>query len=352
MHGEISRKKLEKLVNEIVQLKDDGHEVIVVSSGAVAAGYRKLGCLERPQTLPEKQAAASIGQGLLMEAYSDLFISHGYVASQILITRDDFSDRTRYNNVRNTMNVLLDRGIIPIINENDSLTVKNLKFGNNDVLSAKVAGLIDADKLIILSDIDGLFSSDPRKDTNAKLLKNVHEITKDIEKLAGSSSSTVGTGGMKTKLDAVKIAMASGIPVFLGKANSVNILSDAVNKKAIGTYFEQKKKKILLNKKKHWIAFHSEPEGELAIDPHVKEEMIESKKNLHLDDVCDVKGQFHSEDVVKITDLDGKELGLGIVNHSSDQIKDLKQDYEEEDNTTVIDRKDFVYFDLSVPANL
>ena len=162
-HGEISRRKLEKLADEIALLKDEGHEIVFVSSGAVAAGYRKLGCIDRPTSLPEKQAAASIGQGLLIEAYSEIFLSHGYVASQILITRSDFSDEKRYNNVRNTLNVLLERGIIPIVNENDTVTVDRLKFGDNDTLSAKVAGLVEADQLMILSDIDGLYDSDPRK---------------------------------------------------------------------------------------------------------------------------------------------------------------------------------------------
>ncbi len=240
-HGEISRRKLEKLVDEIVQLKDEGHEVLLVSSGAVAAGYRKLGLKERPDTLPEKQAAASIGQSLLMEVYSKYFLFHGYVASQILITRDDFSYGDRYHNARNTINVLLDHGIVPIINENDTVTVHRLKFGDNDTLSAKMAALIEADRLIILSDIDGLYSADPRKKLQAKRLEHVHEITPNIEAAAGSAGSSVGTGGMKTKLDAFKIAMAAGIPAFLGKAGTPNILRDALEQNAKGTYFTSKK---------------------------------------------------------------------------------------------------------------
>lgn len=165
MHGEISRKKLEKLVEQIVELKDAGYEVAVVSSGAVAAGYRKLGCIKRPTSLPEKQAAASIGQGLLMESYSELFLSHGYVASQILITRGDFADEKRYTNMKNTLNVLLNRGIIPIINENDTVTIDRLKFGDNDTLSAKVAALIHGDQLIILSDVDGLYTDNPHRNS-------------------------------------------------------------------------------------------------------------------------------------------------------------------------------------------
>jgi glutamate 5-kinase len=237
-HGEISRKKLEKLAEEIVQLKDEGHDVVLVSSGAVAAGYRKLGCINRPSTLPEKQAAAAIGQGLLIETYSNFFMSHGYVASQILITRGDFSDEKRYNNVRNTINVLLDRGIIPIVNENDTVTVDRLKFGDNDTLSAKVSGLVEADRLVILSDIDGLYDSNPRKNENANLLERVYDITPEIEAAAGGSDSAVGTGGMKSKIEAVKIAQVLGIPTFLGKANVPNILIETVDQTARGTYFE------------------------------------------------------------------------------------------------------------------
>jgi glutamate 5-kinase len=243
-HGEISRRKLEKLVDEIVQLKDEGYDVLIVSSGAVAAGYRKLGLKERPDNLPEKQAAASIGQSLLMEVYSQYFLDHGYVASQILITRDDFSNADRYNNARNTMDVLLDRGIVPIINENDTVTVNRLKFGDNDTLSAKVASLIDADMLIILSDIDGLYSGDPRKVLHAKRLEHVYEITPSLEAAAGDAGSSIGTGGMKSKIDAFKIAMASGIPAFLGKAGTPNIIVDALQHKAIGNYFNARMKQL------------------------------------------------------------------------------------------------------------
>ena len=218
-HGEISHRKLEKLADEVVALKDAGHEVVLVSSGAVAAGYRKLGCLERPTVLPEKQAAASIGQGLLMESYSQLFMSNGYVASQILITRSDFLDEDRYKNVRNTLNVLLERGIIPIVNENDTVTVDRLKFGDNDTLSAKVASIVEADQLIILSDIDGLYDGHPGLNKNAKLIEQVNKITPEIEAVAGDSESSVGTGGMRSKIEAVKIALASGIPTFLGNAS-------------------------------------------------------------------------------------------------------------------------------------
>ncbi|MBH0174956.1 glutamate 5-kinase [Fictibacillus sp. 23RED33] len=321
--GDISRHKLERLVDEVVKLKDEGHEVLLVSSGAVAAGYRRLGCLNRPTSLAEKQAAASIGQGLLMESYSERFISHGYTASQILITRSDFSDRDRYHNARNTINVLLDRGIIPIVNENDTVTVERLKFGDNDTLSAKVAGLVDADQLIILSDIDGLYTDDPRKNPDAKLLTKVSEITPEIEESAGEPGSAVGTGGMRSKIDAVKIAMASGISSFLGNATSPDIIHKAVIGKARGTYFIPGKNEFNLDTKRQWIAFHSGPEGEIVVSNKAKKG-IDELKSLYPTGIRYVSGHFKKGSVVRIKDLDGNEVGLGVSNYSSKQLIKIK----------------------------
>ncbi|MCA1022280.1 MULTISPECIES: glutamate 5-kinase [Halobacillus] len=355
-HGEISRRKLEKLVDEVVRLKDDGHEVLLVSSGAVAAGYRKLGCLERPSTLPEKQAAASIGQGLLMESYSDLFLSHGYMGSQILITRSDFSDENRYNNARNTINVLLERGIIPIVNENDTITIDRLKFGDNDTLSAKVAGLVDADQLIILSDIDGLYDADPRKNSDAKLLDKVHEITPEIEAAAGDPGSAVGTGGMKSKIDAFKISMASGIASFLGKANTPNIVYDAVYGDAVGTYFEITTDSENLDQKKQWIAFNSGPEGKVIIDHRAKETVVDMKQSLMPGNVHHVTGRFEKGAVVRIQDLDGEEIGLGVVNYSSEQMKNminLTEPELESYDKAAVEQKDFVcHLEVSMPVGV
>jgi glutamate 5-kinase len=322
-HGEISLKKLEKLVNEIVYLKDAGHEVVLVSSGAVAAGYRKLGFLKRPHTLPEKQASASIGQGLLIESYSKLFLSHGYVSSQILITKSDFLDEDRYTNVRNTLNVLLERGIIPIINENDTVTVDRLKFGDNDTLSAKVAGLVDADQLVILSDIDGLYNTNPTKHTHAKLLEHVGEITPEIESAAGGSSSSVGTGGMKSKIEAVKIAMASNIATFLGNASTENIVVDAVLGKAKGTYFKTETPSINLNQKKKWIAFNSRPAGEIIIDQLAKKRIIANQQSLLPSGIHQVKGLFEKGAVIRIIDTFGTEIGCGVVNFSTNELLKL-----------------------------
>ncbi len=351
-HGEISRRKLEKLADEIALLKDAGHEIVFVSSGAVAAGYRKLGCINRPTSLPEKQAAASIGQGLLIEAYSEIFLSHGYIASQILITRSDFSDETRYHNVRNTLNVLLERGIIPIVNENDTVTVDRLKFGDNDTLSAKVAGLIEADQLIILSDIDGLYDSDPRKNEQAKLLEKVYEITPEIEQGAGGSGSSVGTGGMKSKIDAVRIAMASGISTFLGKATSSNILNDAVQGTAKGTYFEVSNESVNLDQKKQWIAFHSGPQGEIFINEKGKLSIVEFKQSILPSHIVKVNGRFENGSVIRILDHQGERVGLGVVNYSTEELECILNPLDKElSNHEVIPFEHFVCeLELSLPV--
>ncbi|ASK62478.1 glutamate 5-kinase [Virgibacillus phasianinus] len=355
INGEVSRRKVEKLVDEVVRLKDDGFEVLLVSSGAVSAGYRRLGYLTRPESLPEKQASASIGQGLLIETYSDIFMSHGYVASQILITRDDFSDEHRYNNARNTINVLLERGIVPIVNENDTISMDFLKFGDNDTLSAKVAGLVDADQLIILSDIDGLYDADPRKDENAKLLDEVNEITPEIEAAAGDPGSANGTGGMKSKIEAIKIAMASGISSFLGNATTKHIVYDAVNHDAKGSYFDPKNNIQNLNRKKQWIAFNSGPEGEVTVNPTTREAIINEKISIHPTDLHTVSGRFDQGAVVKIIDVTGEVIGLGIVNYSSKALNQLinKTEIEMKDyQNAAIESKHLVcHLDKEVPVN-
>ncbi|MGD7008175.1 glutamate 5-kinase [Metabacillus sp. 84] len=355
LHGEISRRKLKRIVEEVVELKEEGHEVLLVSSGAVAAGYRKLGCIERPTALTEKQAAASIGQGLLMEAYSEYFLSHGYVASQILITRSDFSDEKRYMNARNTLKILLDRGIVPIVNENDTVTIDRLKFGDNDTLSAKVAGLVDAEQLIILSDIDGLYDSDPRGNPEARLLSNVQEITQEIEDFAGEPGSDVGTGGMKSKIDAFKMTMASGIPAFLGKSGVRGLIKDAVDGTAKGTYFNPSADNGSLDHRKQWIAFNSGPEGIVTVNEKAKSAIVENSGELHAQHVLNVSGKFKNGAVVRLKDLDGEEIGLGIINYSSDQLSKLQNtDFQiDEDELAVVDSEGLVCrLDLPIPASV
>ncbi|WNF37809.1 glutamate 5-kinase [Bacillaceae bacterium IKA-2] len=344
LSGDISRRKIERLTDQVAELKDLGHEVVLVSSGAVAAGYRTLGFISRPTSLPEKQAAASVGQGRLIETYSELFSSHGYVASQILITRSDFSDEKNYINVRNTINVLLECGVVPIVNENDTVTTDRLRFGDNDTLSAKVAGLVDADQLIILSDIDGLYNADPGKDTSAELIKEVTEITADIEDMAGEPCSALGTGGMRSKIDAFKISMASGIPSFLGRSGVHNILVDAVNEKAHGTYFKVKEPELNLNHKRQWIAFNSGPEGEIIIQDDVKTAIIDDKESLYSSQVYQINGYFKEGSVVRILDVNKNKIGLGMVNHSSTDLQHFQLENREQtvSNKVVVHNESFV----------
>lgn len=344
LSGDISRRKIERLTDQVAELKDLGHEVVLVSSGAVAAGYRTLGFISRPTSLPEKQAAASVGQGRLIETYSELFSSHGYVASQILITRSDFSDEKNYINVRNTINVLLECGVVPIVNENDTVTTDRLRFGDNDTLSAKVAGLVDADQLIILSDIDGLYNADPGKDTSAELIKEVTEITADIEDMAGEPCSALGTGGMRSKIDAFKISMASGIPSFLGRSGVHNILVDAVNEKAHGTYFKVKEPELNLNHKRQWIAFNSGPEGEIIIQDDVKTAIIDDKESLYSSQVYQINGYFKEGSVVRILDVNKNKIGLGMVNHSSTDLQHFQLENREQtvSNKVVVHNELFV----------
>ncbi len=255
--GEMSHRKLERVVNEVISLKDAGFEVLLVSSGAIAAGYRKLGCLTRPTTLAEEQAAASIGQVELIRTYADLLLEHGYVGSQILLTKSDFSNQGRSLNARNTINVLLERGIIPIINENDTVSMTSLRFGDNDTLGAEVSCLVTADFYMILSDVDGLFRGNPRTDPAATLVHEVFGITAEIEALAGVGGSNRGTGGMKSKIEAFKQTLDHGILSFLGGASVSGIAIQALAQKAKGTYFYPENLRTQEDAKE--VAFYMQP---------------------------------------------------------------------------------------------
>src|SRR5699024_9047957 len=216
-YGEIDDVKLTSHVDAIAALKRANHTVILVSSGAVAAGFKQLGYPNRPVTVKGRQAAAAVGQGLLIQAYNEKFQEHDLVAAQILLTRSDFSNRNRYRNAFQTMNELLAQNIIPIINENDTVAIDELTFGDNDMLSALVSGFIHADQLIILTDIDGIYTDNPMKNPEAKKYHFLEDITDDVLAQATSEGSQVGTGGMKSKLEAAKTALSLGVSVFIGK---------------------------------------------------------------------------------------------------------------------------------------
>ncbi|MBA5851123.1 glutamate 5-kinase [Clostridium sp. cel8] len=228
---------IEQLVRQIADIHSMGMEIVLVTSGAIGAGIGKLGMKKRPESIPESQAAAAVGQGLLMNTYEKFFSEYGKTVGQILITKEDISHKYRFLNVKNTFSALLERGVIPIVNENDAVIVDEIKFGDNDTLSAMVATLIDADLLILLSDIDGLYDKNPKYDLNASLIENVFEITDEIEECAGGAGSKFGTGGMVTKIKAAKIAKKGGVPMVIAKGERKNIIRDIIGFKDVGTLF-------------------------------------------------------------------------------------------------------------------
>lgn len=317
--GGLNRSKIAFFAGELSRLQDAGYSVALVTSGAVAAGFRKIGYAKRPKALHEKQASAAVGQALLMQCYNEAFAGHGYTVAQILLTRSDFRNRKRNHNALMTMQELMGRGVIPIINENDTVAVDELKFGENDTLSALVANLLKAQKLVILTDTDGLYTDDPRKNSGARRIDRVEEISEDIFRIAGGSGSSVGTGGMRSKIEAARIATSGGVPVFVGRADEAGDLLSAVQGTGKGTYFDTSSH--TLSTKKQWIGFHSEPQGKVQVDSGAELALLDRGKSLLPAGVTGVDGEFHPGDVVEVTDAHGRTLGRGVVNYASWQLK-------------------------------
>ena len=238
--GHMNIRRVEELCKVISDIKNAGNQVIVVSSGAIAMGVGKLGLQERPKDIPTKQAAAAVGQCELMYVYDKLFGEYNHTVAQLLITGEDVENETRHNNFSNTLARLMELGAIPIINENDTVATKEIVIGDNDTLAAIVAQSVKADKLILMSDIDGLYTADPHKDPNAKLIQVAHEINDELLALAGGSGSNLGTGGMVTKLEAAKICLSCDCDMIITNGNKPAILYDIVDGKSVGTTFTRK----------------------------------------------------------------------------------------------------------------
>lgn len=317
----------EALVEEIAQVQAKGVEVVLVSSGSIVLGLGELQQHIRPSDVASLQALAAIGQNVLMRLYTQLFKKNKLRCAQILLTWDDFNDRLRYNNARHTIEKILEYGTIPIINENDTISTDEIKFGDNDRLSALVASLIDADLLLILSDVDGLYDS---KSTDKKVFREIKEVTKEIESLAlGTAKKHVSKGGMITKLEAVKIVTHAKIPCIIANAEARNIIQDVLKGECVGTLFMEKEEKLLA--KRHWISFAAKPKGNIVVDAGAKNALLKGGKSLLLPGVVCWDGTFKKEDVVIIMDQDGQEIGRGIINYSvSDlhRIQDKKQKKE------------------------
>ena len=325
--GELDPFRMGSFVADIVKLNDSGIEVVLVSSGAVAAGTGRLGLTANPQTMPEKQAAAAVGQGVLLHTYEQLFDKYGKVVGQILLTRGDFAMRKRYLNARNTLSTLLHYGVIPIINENDTVAVEEIKVGDNDRLSALTACLVDSDLLVILSDIDGVYSSDPRMNQEACLIPIIEDLGPELDQLAGSTGSKFGTGGMKTKFQAARIVTSSGIPMVVANAKP-SILQSIVRGEQVGTLFLPGKHR--LHTKKRWIGFGSDTEGKIYVDPGAQDAIVEGGKSLLPSGVVQTEGSFDVGSVVSVIGEDSRVIAKGIVSYSASEIEQLKGRHTDE----------------------
>lgn len=318
--GLINYEMMEKLIRQISNLKNRGYEIALVSSGAVGAGLGILRNMKRPMSIPEKQAAASVGQVTLIHLYQKMFLEYNQNISQILLTKSDMSNRERYLNAKDVFFELFKNDIIPIVNENDAVITDEIKVGDNDTLSALVANLIGADLLIILSDIDGLYDSNPMEDKNAKLINEVEDLEKVIS-FAKDSSTASGTGGMITKLNAAEIVNSYGIDMIIAKGNEENILNRLLSCENLGTLFI--KDKNIVNAKQQWIGFGSIVEGTIIIDDGAKK-AISNNNSLLSVGVKEIKGDFSRGSTVEIIDDNGNIIGRGLVNYDSDSLLKIK----------------------------
>jgi len=310
------------LTKEISELKRQGFEFVLVSSGAIAAGMEKLGYKTRPQAITQKQATAAVGQTRLMKIYEDYFSRYQQMVAQILLTHDDLSHRRRFLNARNTLLTLLGLGIIPIINENDTVVVDEIKFGDNDNLSALITNLIGADLLIILTDIDGLCDSDPRINPHARCIPLVEEIDADLDGIVGETKSEISVGGMISKIQAARKASRFGIPTVVARGNKEGVLRQILKGKEIGTLILPKKD--ALSSRKHWIAFNPKPKGDVFVDDGAKKAVVQKGKSLLASGVIKIRGNFNRGDLVTCLGTRGKEFARGLVNYSAAELEKIR----------------------------
>ena len=313
---------MEALISDMVDLHRKNKEIIIVSSGAIVAGMREMGLSVQPKDLSIKQAAAAIGQGKLMEVYRKLFETYGIRVAQILLTREDMIERKRFLNSRNTILKLLEWGIIPVVNENDTVSVEEIRFGDNDLLSALVASLIDAELLLILSDIDGLFTEDPSINPEARLIPWVDKIDEHIESIAGDSISIEGTGGMRSKIEGARKAVESGIPTIIINGKIPGLISKVLEGYKAGTFFSPCR--LPISRRKHWILHTLPVRGRLIIDDGATEAILEKGKSLLPAGIIHVSGNFDAGDAVICMDKNGREIAKGLVNYTSREIDRIK----------------------------
>jgi glutamate 5-kinase len=317
----LNTRVIRRLAREISALMDQGHEVILVSSGAVASGMKKMDMVVRPDDIPHKQAVAAIGQPRLMLAYEKAFAHHQKRAAQILLTRDDLSNRRRYLNARNTLNVLLEWRIVPIINENDTVVVEELKFGDNDNLSAMITHLMDAQILINLTDIEGFYDKDPRSHKDALLIPLVSRIDRAMEKAAIDIPGAFGMGGMSSKIKTAKKVTTSGLPMVVASGLKANVLTRLFEGRDVGTLFLPRREKM--GSRKCWIGFTLKAQGAIKVDRGAAKAMFRQGRSLLPIGIVDVQGDFGIGAAVSCIDPDGVAFARGLVNYTAADIRKL-----------------------------
>lgn len=322
-NGNIDKEKILNLIQQIAYIKRKNIKITLVSSGAINAGVHIMNLKQRPDTIPQKQALAAIGQASLMQIYEDLFSLFKLKCAQILLNHDDFDDRKRLMNFNNAMQAIIDYDVVPIINENDTLAVDEIKVGDNDTLASMIVPAVNADLVIIVSDIDGLYDDNPHTNKDAKLISNVAGITKTIENMAKDASSKVGTGGMITKIKAAKICNEFGCDLAIVNGNQPNVLIDLLEGKEVGTYFDSTPVRHL-SSRQHWIMYRSMPKGKIIVDDGARLVLVNKHTSLLPKGIVNVEGNFLMSQIVDIVDCNNDLIARGIANYSSDEIRLIK----------------------------
>jgi len=317
---QVDPRQIEQLVGQVAAQRKDGREVVVVSSGAVGAGMGVLNMDKRPTDLSDLQACAAVGQSALMSTYSELFAKYNLKVAQVLLTHDDLEDKDRHLNARNTLVSLLDKGVIPIVNENDAVSYTELKFGDNDWLASLVACLLPADLLVILTTVDGLVENFGKK--NPHTITVVEKIDTHIQKLAGGTLSNMAIGGMEAKIRAAKMTIRTGIPLVIASGKKKRVISNIIDGKDEGTFFVPRAGK--LKGRKRWIAFFHHPKGSLWVDNGARNALRDKGKSLLPPGISKCIGEFNKGDVVRICDLEGTEFSRGISQYNADEIRERK----------------------------
>ena len=322
-NGKRNFSQIDRLAREISDLQNQGKEMILVTSGAVAVGVDRMGLPGKPKTIPGKQAAAAVGQGVLMHTYEKFFADYGQIVAQVLITKTEAIDRHRYTNTRNTFMELMRQRVIPIVNENDVVALDELKIGDNDNMSALVAGIVDADLVIILSDVDGLYTANPQTHPDAVIVPEVAEITPEIEASAGGVGSVRGTGGMATKIQAAKAATSSGIHLVIASGTEKNAITRVLQGEELGTLFVSRENRLQFRKR--WLAFGAKIAGSIVVDEGCAKAIRKAGGCSILPaGVFAVQGEFLPGSTVSVIDKDAHELARGLVHYSSAELEQIK----------------------------